>query len=281
MLLYERRVLLESAIAWPRTVAVYRNVRDLPPGDEGNAVYVGAPHDITAILPFTDDGKVALSFNPGALGHEHFHAHFDAFVASKLPDVQNAQKQDAIAGNAGCARSPMAYKIKLLRSWNEGLADFYGAVTSEMPHFMMKSLQPRLVRTVDADPARMRSLNEIQSCQLQADNDPYYNGEQLSRALYAVAANDEFPALGVDGAQLSKWERAARYIIHRLSQFRDAIQSQRSWNSVPPEFALCFFLQDVTQSPVKTLALPKSRGAVNMAFSDPRGVGICDALPLF
>jgi hypothetical protein len=280
IMLFERRVLLESKVVWPRTVAVYRNVRDLPPNDEGNASYSGMPLDITSILPYDDQGHVALTFNPGVLGHEHLHAHFDAFVSTQLPELQNVKPEVAKASE-GCPQTGLPLEIKLLRSWNEGLADFYGAMTSGSPRFVLTSLPGFGRRSVDRDPLRMKSTQQIKdSCKNRDGNaqDPYYNGTQLARALYAVAAADEFPALGADAAQLTKWERAARYVVHRLSQFRAALP--KDWSTVDPGFAICFFLRDTTQAQATMINLPQSGDTVKLAFPDVKGFAQCNTSQL-
>jgi hypothetical protein len=270
---YEKRVLLESTIRWPRTIAVYKSAKDLPPQNEGNASYIGQPFDETVILPFDSDGRVALSFNYGVLGHEHFHAHFEAAVMTKLTALRGATVQDQVHGNDGCVTNEMSYQVKLLRSWNEGLADFYGGVTAETPEFMNASIKPEKIRYLDRAPLQMKSRREVLTCNSFETIDPYFNGEQLSRALFAVAMNDEFPAIGKDGDQLNKWERAARYVMHQLGGFQTALAGKTVWwKSVSPEFAICYFLKD--------LPLAKSKAQVNQAFSSdfPNGMDQCAAI---
>lgn len=291
MYFYERKVLLpnDSRISWPRTVAVYSNVARLPPGDENNAMYVGSPADLTEIMPFSDEDHDALSFNYGVLGHEHFHAHFDRIVQSQLTSLKNVSIQDRLQAVA-CPMTSVPYELKLLRSWNEGLADFYGAITSEQPNFMMVSIKKDFARPVATRPEHMKTLANIKECrgltkaQFMAKSDPdkraildavdpYYNGVQLARAMFAVAERDEFPALGADAASLNKWQRSARYLIHRLKDFKTALDQKSNWEDVRPDFALCFFLKDLSLS-VETKAL------VNQAFSAdyPDGVAQCGGL---
>lgn len=295
MFFYEQKVLLagDSQISWPRNVGVYSSVKELQASDENNAAYLPGDADLTEIMPFSDQGRDALAFNHGVLGHEHFHAHFEHSVQSQLTSMKNMGPLDVKSG-VGCPQTANSYELKLLAIWNEGLADFYGAVTSEQPSFMTVSFGPEASRPIAVDPKPFQSAATLKKCrslpagfsyadframspakqeELMYSLDPHLNGAQLGRAMYAVANNDEFPALGADAASLNKWQRAARYLIHRLKDFKTALDKKTSWESMQPDYALCFFFKDLPLSAA-------SKAIVNKAFSSdyPDGVAQCGSL---
>lgn len=294
MFFYEKKVLLpgDSQISWPRTIGVYSNVERMTPTDENNAAYLPEPADITEIMPFSDSSRDALAFNHGVLGHEHFHAHFEHSVQRQLASMKAMRDVD-IMGGRGCPGTTNAYELKLLAIWNEGLADFYGAITSEQPSFMTVSFGPEAARPVAVEPQALKSAAALKKCrslpnlsvdqframpkedQLELINaiDPHLNGAQLARAMYAVAERDEFPALGADSASLNKWQRAARYLIHRLNDFKLALDKKTNWESMQPDYALCFFFKDLPLSAT-------TKALVNKAFSSdyPDGVAQCGSL---
>ena len=80
-----------------------------------------------------------LGINDGVWGHEHFHAHFDRLSNPFLPEVAGATQADANQAYE-CPESWFQYELLLLRGWNEGLADVYGALKSGNPRFMFGSI---------------------------------------------------------------------------------------------------------------------------------------------
>jgi len=295
MFFYEKKVLLagDSQISWPRIVGVYSSVDKMSPNDENNAAYIPMPQGLTEIMPFTDNGRDALAFNHGVLGHEHFHAHFDMSVQSKLASIKSMSEVD-IASSRGCPATANAYELKLLTIWNEGLADAYGAMVSEQPTFMTVSFGPEAARPIAIDPLPFQSAATLKKCraifptltkeklqampkdqlnELVTSIDPHLNGAQLARAMFAVANHDEFPALGADAATLNKWQRSARYLIHRLKDFKTALEKKTDWENMQPDYALCFFFKDLNLS-------AETKAIVNKAFSSdyPDGVAQCGSL---
>src|SRR5262249_744423 len=151
-------------------------------------------------------------------------------------------------------------EILLVRTWNEGLADFYGASYSRMPTFMISSIDWSHVRQVDLAPKQIMGRDYLQTglqmkpqrCFRTKETDPYYNGEQISRVLYAISSNDEFPAIGKDGEKLNKWDRGVRYVHYRLQSLNAELRKKfagkpedQKWLDIDPELILSFLLQDL------------------------------------
>lgn len=280
---YELRVLLDSKISWPRTIGVYERLTEMPPGMENNVLYLGSPADAYALLPYDDAGRVALALNDGVLGHEHFHAHFDRLVISQMPELKNASPSD-LALALSCPQSTLQFELLMVRSWNEGLADFYGALISGTPKFMKASLPTSLSRDLTKSPSIFNSASAIRqaitsnaevgisaSAKGCANFDPYFNGEQLARILYKIADNGDFPVvLETDGSRYTKYERAARYLIHRLQGFSKDLQAQ-SWPSVEVDFILQYLLNGVSLS-------SSSCHTIQSAIPDLKGYPQCAGL---
>jgi len=229
---------------------------------EDNAFYSGRPFDEYAVLPPSSSNQVAMVFNDGVLGHEHFHAHFDRLVTVRLAELSAVAPKDVV-GAYTCPRTPLQYEILIIRSWNEGLADFYGSMTSGLTNFLLASMSSKKARVIDAPPLRLQTREQILASLLSdrcVATDPYINGELIARTLFAIAASGEFPNVRAPQATLNNHERAARFLIDRIQRLPAAL-AKLNWATLEPEYILSFVLQGVKLS-------PQSCGTLRLAVGD-------------
>ncbi len=264
MYFYEKRVLIESMIAWPRSVGIFKNPQvQANAAEENNAMYLGSPSDSYVLLPYTDKGRVALAFNYGVLGHEHFHAHFDHYVYRELRELAGLTNYDQVLALA-CPKTTFQYELIVLRQWNEGLADTYGALTSGIFNFMIESLSPAVSRDLTLPPVSLQSKSEIDgliSHNRAFENclgvNPYFNGEQIARTLLSVAKNGDFPPVQEQGKNFTNFERAARYLVYRMKGFAAEL-SKRGWQNLETDFLFQYLFQDVQLSPASCRTLQQT-----------------------
>lgn len=204
---FEEKWGIAGLLTWPRKVGVDIHVTGENGTTHNNAHYFSAGDSI-AILPFVTSG-LALTLNPGVLAHEHFHAHFQRQVISEVDARLNGRVPgvDSIFYPGISLPKPTVEGVTLenfrtirglnafvLRSWNEGLADFYGAIYSRNPNFFEGSL-PHLnqLRGLNQDLTTIMTAFEFGNRAKQAlkpqdlEHISYAQGTSMARMLYKLA----------------------------------------------------------------------------------------------
>lgn len=272
MYFWEKKVLLNSQMTWPRKVGIDLQVATTA----GMRLFNNARYydqiDAMGILPFQGNG-LPLVLNAGVLAHEHFHAHFERLIEKPLglqkspvqslyPKALWTSQELAEAKPSGaCGLDDSNYFDIVVRGWNEGLADFYGAMFTESGEFMFPSgftensefSGRRLDRspTAMADEDRLHEALKQNSSQLSFQKcvgfgASYYNGTQMARVLYGMAQRNEFPSLG-DDEGLDSYQRAARYVLWKLAQFSAPLGMQDR-STVTPQEMLVYLTKDLALS---------------------------------
>lgn len=212
---FDRELGVNKQISWPRKVGIELRLRSPDGQTHNNAHYFGRSDSI-GILPYSLRG-MHVTLNRGILAHEHFHAHFQAQVLNPLstgddvissaferlfystfavkPSVEDLDNAD-IRTNSGLNRF-------VLRAWNEGLADFYGAVFAGEPDFFSRTL-PYLsaFRALEGPLNLFRPGEALRpTVQFTGRGDEveyrkemvgiaYQQGTLLARLLYRLSSND-------------------------------------------------------------------------------------------
>lgn len=177
------------------------------------------------VLPFEDIGAIPLSMNEGVVAHEYSHAVFNArvFGGESTPWPYLRLEEDPAA---------WIRQINLLKSLDEGLADYFGASIVGDPDFMARSL-PAYARA--RDPRTLRCVTPALREALRSDlseYDPYPLGTVLHHVLHALGGEEVGRAavaalvdLGSDlraqGPDLDEAQLLAR-VIGRLGEDRRA-----------------------------------------------------------
>lgn len=199
--LFDREIGVANQLTWPRKVGVQIHLRTPEGMDHNNAHYFGRS-DSVGVIPYTRKG-MHFAMNRGILAHEHFHAHFQSQVLNALnrsddvinslyerifhplvgikPTIEDLDNAD-VNTNEGLNRF-------VLRSWNEGLADFYAGVLTEDPDFFADS-SPELSdnRTLDGPLWQFNSGAILrQKSRLNMLYDSYFQGTILARTLFRMA----------------------------------------------------------------------------------------------
>ncbi len=181
----------DKNLSWPRSVGIsIHTVQKSGLRETNNARYFSGV-DVILINPYTL-ADIPLAINPGVLAHEHFHAHFETLVLGPLR-AHFAEALDADFDETNILSL-------ILRSWNEGLADFYGHVFSGDPEFMSRSLNRPDVqfRALNQRPLQFLSPETFrdQSLKLIRENQSpvylsYLEGSKLARFFYALLEQHE------------------------------------------------------------------------------------------
>ena len=202
---FETKLGFANLMRWPRAVGLDVRLR-LQAGQTpyNNAHYLSSA-DVTAVLPYNQYG-LPLGLNPGIVAHEHFHAHFQRQVLNVMnawidgaprsfddlfyPSFSRPAEDMDPKGDFG-ARELNAF---VLRGWNEGLADLYGAIYSGDPEFFRESLpglvsarslvSPSRMLATRADFERFAGRPERAGKLVEKS---YEQGTLLARALYEIA----------------------------------------------------------------------------------------------
>lgn len=153
-----------------------------------------------AVLPFKDIKELPLGMNLGVVGHEFSHAVFTSRLFPE-PGVPWLNRRYFI--------DPERFSpaLNLNRSINEGLADYFGAVITDDPHFMRKSLSDYAdLRRLDPPQPRCftRELSVALTEAPHSHYDPYPMGSVLAAALWelntaAVGRQDALSTALLDG----------------------------------------------------------------------------------
>lgn len=211
---YDRSMGVENQIPWPRKVGVQVNLIGANGVVQNNALYL-SQHDVMGLVPYSQNG-LPTGVNIGIVAHEHFHAHFQHQIYNRLnnvltsdlnlealfhpvnslyPSIEDVEKADV--------RSVRGVNSFVLRSWNEGLADLYGALYTNRPDFVRESL-PQLMDKIEdgrdvsrnlsgqlepmsTGPSFRFELAQRDSMRFSTVSTSYREGTLLARLLYRVA----------------------------------------------------------------------------------------------
>ncbi len=197
----DRELGIESNLSWPRRVGVQMKIK-LPDGeiDHNNARYF-SKWDLTLVSPSNLEG-LPIAMNGGVIAHEHFHAHFHASLTRALNPIWGLdhlhEKSEAI--------SSMKTNIQLIRSWNEGLADYWGFLYSRDPRFISKTISMGLgldYRRLDIGPVDLPSWERFRERMEKGAKEDggiahtgqiYRTGSRLARILKLISEVPDGPS---------------------------------------------------------------------------------------
>lgn len=276
---FEQKLGIISWLTWPRRVGLDINITTSEGAIHNNAHYFGA-WDSIAVQPYGIRG-VPLGLNPGVLGHEHFHAHFQrqvlthvtlrvpsllieslfypGFGAKPMPD--DIERVDF--------RKPRGLNAFVLRGWNEGLADVYGAIYSGNPRFFDESLpQFKEQRALTAQILPLISAGGIKdfaqrSTKRGLSNLAYDEGAKVARVLYRIAMSGVEPP-----------EQFLVRLLNRLKEIPDQIVPTFETEVMEFERVLEILLRDFprTASVCQTVRAAVSDAALQRSFAQCSGI---------
>ncbi len=255
IMMFEARLGTLDMLQWPRKVGLDIHVRSTDGMTHNNAHYFGGGDSI-AVLPYNLAG-VPLAMNPGVMAHEHFHGHFQAQVNARinaaLPPLQDTESVFYSAFNMNVSAKPSVEDVEsgnmlkprglnafVLRAWNEGLADLYGAIYSKNPRFFDESL-PMLAetRSLKADAVRFMPARRL-TAMVNKIQDPkmlvgvsYVQGSYLARLMYSIALS------GVETPEVFLVR-----VMRRLSEVPPAILADFDVKTIEFERILPILLKD-------------------------------------
>jgi len=187
-----------SQLRWPRQAGVEVKLDGPSTAAFNNAHYFPIP-DVMGIVPFSLGKGVPMAVNQGIVAHEHFHAHFQSQVLKTMevmPTLATSGMVVEKVRSRESSRSIRSLNEVVLRGWNEGLADFFGATYMGQADFFSASLPAqRELRALDEAPIRFmegQALQDKAAEAPQADTDEllglaYWQGTALARLLYRIS----------------------------------------------------------------------------------------------
>ena len=200
---------------WPRTIAVRARTTE---GTVNNAYY-DSETDSLVFVPYTRS-EVPVSVNPGVIAHEHFHSIFNKLVISPLlqgqkfagltknfldhqeseprpsaPQTTDFKIMDpAIAANLENVTTAQAetYHRYLLRSLNEGIADYWGWMYSGQVDFVRLSLREAGKRSLEVQslpelPTTKQVMGEVLWMKWRGEPDYYEYGTRYAQILKGLS----------------------------------------------------------------------------------------------
>lgn len=205
---FEEKLGTANMLPWPRKVGIDTQLLT-PEGVGHNNAHYFSEGDATVVLPYSLGNSLPLGLNHGVIAHEHFHGHFQHEIMDKMNAVLEARPQGII--------NPidfLFYSVKpteqidnvdyhsnrsmnnfVLRAWNEGLADLFGAIYTENPGFFVESL-PMLgsARTLTEGLKTMGTESDLRAVVFSLQQSPeqivsysYAQGALLARLMYRLA----------------------------------------------------------------------------------------------
>lgn len=276
-----------SQLSWPRQMGVEFHIT----GDEidvhNNAHYYGQ-QDVMGVVPYTQS-NLPVTLNHGILAHEHFHAHFQSQVIAKInvsmPMIVAAEKLFYPAGVFGLKptvedlsadfRSPLGLNNYILRSLNEGLADFFGAIFTGRADFFSDSMpETRGYRSLDLPLAPLADSGQFQDFANHIIPQP----GQISRSMTSLAYEQGtfiarlFYKLSQSGV-LSPNEFLA-HVMQRLDQLPAAVTPEYSTSVLEPDSLVSVLLSGMPLNATACADLRKTVGKNAMT----KGFAKCSGL---
>ncbi|MCB0411217.1 MAG: hypothetical protein KDD22_01745, partial [Bdellovibrionales bacterium] len=144
--------------------------------------------DIITIAPFKKSG-IPMAINGGVIAHEYFHSVFERLFVKSYRSQSGGPPQQF--------EGLQFYNEIVLRSWNEGLADFYAYLYLQTADLFGNSVQydVQMARKLDLPVDRLSTADELQqdlSFQMQGPKCTsgfcvaYQEGSKISRFLYTI-----------------------------------------------------------------------------------------------
>lgn len=252
---FDQELNAAEQVSWPRKVGVDIHLRSPDGGIHNNAHYLSRA-DVTAVIPYSLNG-LNLALNPGVLAHEHFHAHFQSQVNRPLnesleivvgvkPSVEDIYSQEM--NSAGSLNK------FVLRSWNEGIADLYGAIYSGRADFFTVSL-PNLEdrRDLNSPIGFFQAGNALSELPRGPGNPlskvetAYSQGALLARVLYRIAQTGELTP-----------KKFMAHIMKRLEHIPSAVSTSFSKRVMNFDEILPIVLEGTVLSPSNCHTLEKA-----------------------
>ncbi len=185
---WEQSIDARTQAVYPRKIILEVGLFDLDGDMKNNAMYLPGA-DVVMFLPYSAKG-IPLSVNAGIMAHEHFHTQFYHNVLTL-----NYEKNEW---------STEADNERVLRAWNEGLADFYAYVFTKQARFMDVSKMPMfggsIIRALDLDFISLsaefmkKNSNDLIIINEKGDTcisgSPYCLGTQIGRMFYQMSQGD-------------------------------------------------------------------------------------------
>ena len=211
---------------YPRRVLLEVSARTSHGGEVTDNAFYDPQRDVVMVVPYTEGG-IPLSVNQGIMAHEHFHVQFHHQMLS--PMVELLIREESTDRELTTAEKiNIQYNQKVLRAWNEGLADFYGYTFTAQPRFMDPSrlLEPSyiLIRALDFDFESLdskfmsespRGISVNESRTTCTAGSPYCLGTQLGRLLYQMS-----------GGNLSKAHSLVRNLYDSFPEWQTSVKNK-------------------------------------------------------
>ncbi|MES2855149.1 MAG: hypothetical protein V4692_04765 [Bdellovibrionota bacterium] len=252
-------------LKWPATVGIEAVMFTGEGRAKDNALYDGR-FDAFLILP-SDHSRLPLTLNGGVLAHEHFHGIFQSEVllgvkgllsprdlsflhacnwvtAGSEVNVEEIVKR-ATEKKSGLEKDTVvssSYNAFLLRSLNEGFADFWAWVYTGDDDFLAKSLESEKVfRSLSSPPGKLFTTEQIQS-ELSFNSSGRNKDEERARFSYNVgtkyarfmraAATEIYGKSATDPETRIKF---AKTLVSVLPEFKNQMKTKYSVESVSPD----------------------------------------------
>lgn len=277
---FEQKLGTVSMLSYPRKVGLDINVTTRSGGTiHSNAQYYGSL-DAIAVQPYILGG-VPLGLNPGVLGHEHFHSHFQqqvirvinakisSFLVDSLfyPGIGTKPTPDDI--DRVDFKKPKGLNAFVLRGWNEGLADLYGAIYSKNPRFFDESLpQFKEQRALTADVVRLMNGTTLKAISFnstakQLADRSYEQGAYLARLMYRLS-----------NAGVESQEQFLVRVLSRLKAIPDEVIPSFETEVMDFERVVEILLKDFPRTAIvcQTLRQGISKEAMLRSFSQCSGL---------
>lgn len=235
---FDRALGISHFLSWPRNVGIDIQARSSVRRILNNAFYDDRS-DSVVITPYLGD-TMPMALNHGIIAHEHFHAYFTrSMVEVGLGQWLGETKSQSLKELTNQA---------IVLSWNEGLADFYGAVFSGDSRFVGRTFSDlKEKRNLEGDIKPLKGRSEIQKnlrclsdCPAQAieNVDPYDDGQSLARFLF----------LWYRELSLTQRERLVKEVVSNLSGILRQLRSADSL--APSDWPMLFLAKSSMPKPV-------------------------------
>ena len=262
---FDQQLGVDGQVSWPRKVGVEIHLRS-PNGHTHNNAHYFTKADAVAVIPYSHDA-LTLALNPGVLAHEHFHAHFQSqvmrplnFALEILTSVEHLfysgfgikpAVQDADNGNIDGIGGVNKF---IVRSWNEGLADFYGSVFSKTRDFFSSSFEKEgPLRDLGGPLLPFRTgkelLLQLNQARPEKRNETgvgysYNQGTMLARVLYRIARS---------GAMAP--QNLLKHVVLKLNKIPAMVSPSFSTQVMEFEQVLPAILEGITLNPAACEAI--------------------------
>lgn len=191
---WEAKIHPAAEKVYPRKVILEVAAKDKGQEVTDNAFYIPG-WDVVLVVPYTGDA-VPIAVNRGIMAHEHFHVQFHHQILSPSSEPFSHLREEDLSTSQ---KNNLKENSRLLRSWNEGLADFYAYSFTSQARFMdvSKLAQPEmmLLRALDFPFQSLDRNFMVEKDRISVDEkthtctsgSPYCLGTQVGRLLYQMS----------------------------------------------------------------------------------------------